>query len=296
MRVVAKDRAVRPECRHVSRAPSRFMACVLVELWLVSACASGSLPGDLRQAASGPEAMPSAGAPAPSAPGSGPTQAIADGTGQMTSSPSPGAIAIGADCKPGHYTGRFAGMYRTPLWGNGSVPVPFTTVDAPGLPGFEFWLTRIDHDCAGREFCADFNVEGGKVRGMASPFADPNLDPNAAAMAMASGIQVRFEIDLTGELDCRTGQFKGALHNGCYDVFGTLYRFDGTISGHYADHAAALQDGAWDIVEQPMAALIPPDPDIGGEGTWSATWADDDSSPIAAGMGLCDGQSGFDTP
>jgi hypothetical protein len=42
-------------------------------------------------------------------------------------------------------------------------------------------------------------------------------------------------------------------------------------------------------------ALIPADPNIGGEGQWSATLADDTSSPIAEGMGLCDRASGFDT-
>lgn len=131
------------------------------------------------------------------------------------------------------------------------------------------------------------------MRGNLNPFADPSAPPGTASVLP---ILVRFEIDLLGELDCTTGQFRGTLQNGCYDVFGTLYRFEGTIHGEYSNAGSAFESGTWDAVERPMAALFPPDPNIGGKGIWTATWVDEGDSPIAPGMGLCDGQTGFDTP
>ncbi|MDH5676366.1 MAG: hypothetical protein OEZ06_29880 [Myxococcales bacterium] len=157
-----------------------------------------------------------------------------------------------------------------------------------GRPGLEFWLEKTSAPCGeSEEFCADFTVKGGKIRGFANPFSDPNAKADAGTNPLA--LAVRFEIDFGGELDCSTGEFKGLLQNGCYDVATVLYRFEGTAPAKYDGVSSSFAQGEWTAKEIPMMGVIfPPDSKIGGMGTWGATLADDGSSPVAAGAGLCD--------
>lgn len=200
----------------------------------------------------------------------------------------------GSDCAPGHYVGSFSGEYKSGAWMNGDEPINFATSDFQGMPGFEFWLEAVDTPCPpGSEFCVSAVVKGGKLRGFATPFTDPAA---GAAADDPFALSVRFEIDLTGELDCSTGTFRGQLQNGCYDVLSTLYRFAGEISSDYDPNASAFTEGMWSAVEVPMDAITPPSPDLGGGGTWDAQRQGPGSSPAATGAGLCSGTTGFDTP
>jgi hypothetical protein len=196
----------------------------------------------------------------------------------------------GGACRAGHYVGTFAGKYRTAIFANGDVPIDFATMAVNGRPGFEFWLVQADAPCVpGNEFCVGAVVKGGKVRGNATPFVDPN-----ASMPQNSGFAVRFEINLTGELDCNTGEFHGRLDNGCWDVFGSLIRFAGTIDGTYALDQSAFTTGVWHVDEMMMADAAMPTSPLGGDGMWSAAFMDESDAPVA-GIGLCDHDSGFDT-
>jgi hypothetical protein len=194
----------------------------------------------------------------------------------------------GTGCAPGHYVGSFEGIYNSAAWGNGSAPLMVTAVESnDGKPGLEFWLEASEAPCpADSEFCGDFTVKGGKIRGFADPFTDPNAAPGAAN---PFAIKVPFEIDFGGDLDCSTGQFNGLLQNGCYDVATVLYRFEGTAPATYDKPTTTFTMGEWTVKEIPNAGvLFPPDANIGGSGEWTATLMDDGSSPVAAGMGLCD--------
>jgi hypothetical protein len=199
-------------------------------------------------------------------------------------------ILGGGDCTPGHYVGSFKGMYNSAAWGNGSAPLTVEAVESMGNPGLEFWLEKTGQECApDAEFCGDFTVKGGKIRGFANPFSDPNMPAAGTGGTNPFAIAVRFEIDLAGELDCATGKFMGLLQNGCYDVATVLYRFEGTMPGSYDKSTATFNDGEWTVKEMPMAgSIFPPDANIGGMGTWTAKLQDDTTSPVAAGMGLCD--------
>lgn len=196
-----------------------------------------------------------------------------------------GAAAAGANgCVPGHYVGSFEGIYNSAAWGNGALPLSIEAVESMGRPGLEFWLEQTANDCAGAEFCADFTVKGGKIRGFANPFSDPNAPADDDGFAIA----VRFEIDFGGELDCSTGQFRGLLQNGCYDVATILFRFEGTAPAMYDHRSSSFQNGEWTVKELAMPdALLPPDPSIGGMGSWNATLANDDTAAVDASSGLC---------
>lgn len=195
-----------------------------------------------------------------------------------------GSSGGGTGCKPGHYVGSFEGTYNSAAWGNGSAPLMVSAVESNGIPGLEFWLEKTEKECTTDEFCGDFTVKGGKIRGNANPFSDPNAPPGGPAL-----VAVRFEIDLGGELDCSTGVFKGLLQNGCYDVATVLYRFEGTMPGTYDKPTTSFTEGEWTVKEIPMqGVLFPPDANIGGMGTWTAAWQDDVAPPVTAGMGLCD--------
>jgi hypothetical protein len=194
-------------------------------------------------------------------------------------------------CRTGHYIGEFFGQYWSGAWLGGAEPLPFATADVGDKPGFEFWLEAVDQPCApGQEFCTGAIVKGGKLRGNATPFQDA-ADPNTEG---GLGFSVRFEIDLTGELDCMAGKFRGRLENGCYDILSVLYRFDGAIDGDYSLTTNMFSAGAWDVAEKLMPGAAPANP-LGGKGEWTAEHSDDSTAPAGDGTGLCAGQSGFDT-
>jgi hypothetical protein len=231
----------------------------------------------------------------PSSRGSGAAGAAAAGASNSANvliAPGSGAVGStgsGGGCQPGHYVGSFDGTYNSAAWGNGSAPLSIAAVPSMGRPGLEFWLERSSTvECApGAEFCADFTVKGGKIRGFADPFSDGdessgNTDPDFLTLA------IRFEIDFGGELDCTRGQFRGLLQNGCYDVATILFRFEGTAPATYDPATTSFTNGQWTVKEMPMeGVLFPPDANIGGGGAWQASLANDNSTPISQGVGFC---------
>lgn len=269
-------------------------------VWLLTTCACGSTPtaGGARQAAAAPmRPGAAAGNPGTAAAASGEPAVQSENPASLGTAGSGPVIAVSptlpvSSCKAGHYVGIFSGDYHSGAWFGGAESIAFATSDTNGRPGFEFWLEAVDKPCTqGQEFCADAVVKGGKLRGNAAPFTDAS-DPNAMPGA---GFAVRFEIDLTGELDCRTGKFKGRLENGCYDILSLLYRFNGTIEGTYSGSKSAFTQGTWHVDEMEMAGAAAASP-LGGNGTWTADYKDESPPPTGAGIGLCAGQSGFDTP
>jgi hypothetical protein len=203
----------------------------------------------------------------------------------------PGPAAANADgsCQPGHYVGAFNGTYNSAALGNGSLPLSIAATPWLGRPGLEFWLEAIPRNCrSDEEFCADFTVKGGKIRGFANPFSagdssssSPTEDPSLVA--------VSFEIDFGGNLDCSRGKFRGLLQNGCYDVATILFRFAGTAPADYDAASASFTDGQWTVKELASAnAWFPPDANIGGMGSWQASLVNDDVGLAAESAGLCD--------
>lgn len=202
---------------------------------------------------------------------------------------SPGAASGGGTCQPGHYVGSFDGTYNSAAWGNGSAPLSIAAVPSMGRPGLEFWLERSTTvECPpGAEFCGDFTVKGGKIRGFANPFSDGDKSSGNTADDIFA-LAIRFEIDLSGELDCTRGQFRGLLQNGCYDVATILFRFEGTAPASYDPATTSFTNGQWAVKEMPMqGVLFPPDANIGGMGTWEASLANDNSTPVSQGGGFC---------
>lgn len=228
----------------------------------------------------------------PTARGGGAAGAAAGGAANSTNvlvTPSSGAMNAGGGCQPGHYVGSFDGTYNSAAWGNGSVPLSIAAVPSMGRPGLEFWLEKSSTaECPpGTEFCADFTVKGGKIRGFADPFSDGSASSGSAEQD-AFALAIRFEIDFGGDLDCSRGQFRGLLQNGCYDVATILFRFEGTAPATYDPASASFTNGQWSVKEMPMAdAWFPPDANIGGMGGWQASLANDNSTPAAQGGGFC---------
>jgi hypothetical protein len=192
------------------------------------------------------------------------------------------------NCQPGHYVGSFAGVYNSALWGNGSLPLVIEATPAMGRPGLEFWLERITRNCRrDDEFCAEFTLKGGKIRGYANPFSDGNASAGDAANDPAL-LAISFEIDFGGELDCTRGTFRGLLQNGCYNFAGALYRFEGDAPAKYDPTTSSFTEGRWTVKELASAdAVLPPDSGIGGTGNWQASLANDAEDPAADGVGLC---------
>jgi hypothetical protein len=216
-----------------------------------------------------------------------------DGSGRSNSAnvlitPSSGAVSGGGSCQPGHYVGAFNGMYNSAAWGNGSVPLTIAAVASMGRPGLEFWLEQSGTtDCGTAEFCGDFTVKGGKIRGFANPFSDGKASSGSGGSDPLA-LAIRFEIDFGGELDCSKGQFRGLLQNGCYDVATILFRFEGTAPATYDPKTTSFVDGQWAVKEQPMPdVLFPPDANIGGMGSWNASLTNDGATPAADGGGFC---------
>jgi hypothetical protein len=225
---------------------------------------------------------------APRSRGSGAAGTAAPGASNSTHvliAPSAGAATGGGSCKAGHYVGSFDGLYNSAAWGNGAAPLTIAAVPSMGRPGLEFWLEESAGACApGAEFCADFTVKGGKIRGFADPFSDGDSSSTGDGFALA----IRFEIDFGGELDCARGQFRGLLQNGCYDVATILFRFEGVAPGTYDPATSSFVDGQWMVKEMPMeGVLFPPDASIGGMGSWNASLALDNAAPVAQGGGFC---------
>ncbi|MET0389661.1 MAG: hypothetical protein ABW321_27055, partial [Polyangiales bacterium] len=270
----------------------RWSGCLVVaSAWLSAACGGGSAspagrqvldPGATAAGASGGQVAPSpATAPQPSNTAANPTAPIVPAT----------PTTPAATCRPGHYVGTFSGDYLSGALA-GIAEITFATSDVDSRPGFEFWLEAVGKACEpGQEFCGDVVVKGGKLRGHATPFEDAN-DPNTEG---GLGFSVRFEIDLTGELDCQAKKFKGNLVNGCYDVFSVLYRFDGTIEGDYDTSTSSFPGGIWQVAEQTLPGALPPAMPLGGDGVWAAAYVDDSAPPVDGEVGLCVGMSGFDT-
>jgi hypothetical protein len=219
----------------------------------------------------------------------GSSNANAPGVLLTPSSAAQVGVATGANgCVPGHYVGSFDGKYNSAAWGNGSVPLQIEAVASMGKPGLEFWLEQSSQDCAGAEFCPDFTVKGGKIRGFANPFSDGRSSGDGSSSGMGFAIAVRFEIDFGGDLDCSTGQFRGLLQNGCYDVATILFRFEGTAPATYDRMSSSFTNGQWTVKELALPdSLLPPDPNIGGAGAWKATLAQDNATPVDSQTGLC---------
>jgi hypothetical protein len=259
--------------------------CRLVapRLWLAFACLPGcstevGIFRALESATAGAAAIPTASSN--SANSSNDTDVLLT---PRSSAPNPDG-----SCQPGHYVGDFNGMYNSAAWGNGSSPLSIAATPAMGRPGLEFWLEAIPHNCrSDEEFCADFTVRGGKIRGYANPFSAPNMpdDGNSDGPTLA----IRLEIDFGGNLDCSRGKFRGLLQNGCYDVATILFRFEGTAPADYDPATSSFTNGMWMVTELPSAdAWFPPDSNIGGMGSWQASLANDVEGPAAEGGGLCD--------
>jgi hypothetical protein len=258
----------------------------------LGACGAPAADGGTRSGPSTPTAAAGSGAvdtPMTPAANGGPTQVVPSDSPVI---PPPSDAPAGATCRAGHYIGKFVGAYRSAAWLDGSETIMFATADANGRPGFEFWLEQVEQPCMpGQEFCAGAIVKGGKLRGNVTPFEDAS-DPSTAG---GLGFSVRFEIDLTGELDCNSGEFRGRLENGCYDILSALYRFDGTITGDYGLGTSAFTAGLWEVAEKLMPGAAPPTNMLGGNGDWSADFADDSAAPTGPGEGLCSGETGLDT-
>ena len=217
--------------------------------------------------------------------------AVAAGTASSTNVLSmPGAPSASEDqnCQAGHYIGTFNGTYNSAAVGNGAVPLTIAATPSMGRPGLEFWLERIPRNCrSDQEFCADYTVRGGKIRGYANPFSTGGTSA-AGSSADPLALAVRFEIDFGGDLDCSRGQFQGLLRNGCYDVATVLFRFTGTAPATYEPASSSFTNGGWRVMEQAPAGGWPePDQVLGGEGSWQASLANDSAGPAAESVGLC---------
>lgn len=183
-------------------------------------------------------------------------------------------------CQPGHYVGTFAGTYKPAV--TISFPLAIDATSAMGRPGLEFWMERTANECGDEEFCAEFTLKGGKIRGFANPISAVDTSSDGAAVA------VPFEMDLAGDLDCSRGQFRGLLLNGCYDLATIVFRFAGNAIADYDPASSTFINGAWAVKEMPLPdAWYPSDPDIGGMGSWQAALANDTAMPAADGGSLC---------
>lgn len=205
--------------------------------------------------------------------------------------PGPGSVAPtpNANCRPGHYVGDFSGTYNSAALPNGTGPLSIAATPSQGRPGLEFWLEGIPRNCrSDEEFCADFTVKGGKIRGFANPLVGVNPAPgdtNDNGLAIA----IRFEIDFGGELDCSRGQFMGLLRNGCYDIATVLFRFEGDAPATYDPASSSFTDGMWTVHEMVSAERwVPADADLGGMGSWQARFANDMADPAADSVSFCD--------
>jgi hypothetical protein len=156
----------------------------------------------------------------------------------------------GGTCESGQYEGSFDGMYvPAAIMGFGSLPVA-------GAVGFDIW------ESASGEY---LEISNGYYRGLAL-------------------MQFPFEGEFWGKLDCTTGVFEGELRNCFYNVYGTIYHFEGIARSNYDKFNHAFVNGAWAVTEPDINGVYPPPPPIqlngplpplpqlGGVGTWTTTW------------------------
>lgn len=161
-------------------------------------------------------------------------------------------------CKAGFYSGEFSGLYKPGVFGLGVIgslaEFAVEGSSASGYPALSFTLLASESGGGTDEF-GTYTVKDGcmigsaKVRDTNSPFVGR----------------------INGELDCKTGAFKGTI-TGQYDLAGLQllkYQFSGTATGQFQLAQASLTDGLWNVAE-PNALLG--EPAGGGGGTWSAIW------------------------
>jgi hypothetical protein len=142
-------------------------------------------------------------------------------------------------CVAGHYVGTFDGKYNSPVIFN--LPVDVKASPNSLTPGMEFTLVRGTGEI--------FTVKDGKLKGVA-----------------ATGLlQINFEADITGTLDCTARKFTGRLENGFYDIATVHYKFEGPISADYDKQTHSFVNGLWSVKEPADTTMV-----AGGGGTWTA--------------------------
>lgn len=161
-------------------------------------------------------------------------------------------------CKAGFYSGEFSGLYKPGVFGLGIIGslVEFK-VEGSGAgdyPALSFTLLA-NQSGGGTDEFGTYSVKNGCMIGSAKV-----KDTNTPFIGR-----------INGELDCKTGAFKGTI-TGQYDLEGLQllkYDFSGTATSQFQFAQASLTDGLWNVVE-PNALLG--EPAGGGGGTWSAIW------------------------
>lgn len=226
--------------------------------WMLVACSSdeGSVPAD-DETAEAPARMDAS---------------VKDAGRKPTRDASPardsGRATLQQLCKAGYYVGHMEGDYKPGFaslgLGASQLEVEFRSESLNGQPPLALTL---EEEVAGSGEFLSFRVSGGCLQGLARSGVTDNP----------------FVARLTGELDCRTGQFNGTM-DGVYTLFnvsGLEYKFKGPITAQFADDS--LSEGAWSASEPPA---LDGNPAGGGTGTWGATWnaeeaPDTDSDPCA---------------
>jgi len=161
-------------------------------------------------------------------------------------------------CKAGFYSGEFSGLYKPGVFGLGiiSSPIEFKVEGsgAGGYPALSFTLLA-NQTGGGTDEFGTYTVKDGCMIGSAK----------------VQNTNTPFIGRINGELDCKTGAFKGTI-TGQYDLEGLQllkYDFSGTATSQFQLAQASLTDGLWNVAE-PSALLG--EPAGGGGGTWSAIW------------------------
>jgi hypothetical protein len=167
-------------------------------------------------------------------------------------------------CKAGYYVGHMEGKYKPGFASLGIAEslfeVDFESEAVGDNPPLALTLTE-NREGTG-EF-ASFTVGGGCMVGLARSGDTDNP----------------FVARLTGELDCKTGDFNGVM-KGVYTLLnfpGLDYDFEGPITAHFIDQE--LADGEWSADEPPA---LNGQPAGGGAGSWGATWQADQTPDLAS--------------
>jgi hypothetical protein len=175
--------------------------------------------------------------------------ASVDATSADASTDSSEGLDASVACQPGHYVGSMNGSYTTTAWSNGETPLSLLTEASASAPGLDLWLAPATTPCApGSAFCSDLAITMGVAH-----FVLPNVG-------------LRFDAEVTGGLDCRTGEFRGTV--AANNFFAGL-SFSGPMSATYDAQDVALTNGTWSVTDNAT-----PCSGCGGGGTWSAVWTD----------------------